>query len=276
MTPGATPLELPAPSRAACPAVRPFMDLSEDTAEKRLALPAPFANFDACDVLAAIHPDYDPQTEASAKAGGRVRADKAFVFVLRTSGRELLVVTRYIGADAEQGMLCGCCSAKAHVALLEARGGRLALVADADQPIEHGGLNDGVTLASTQLAIRDGEELLTLDASHSCGTSPGRHYLHAFRLQGSELRQVLHHRASASGMGVDANLVRVAAAPAPRKGKGDLFDIAFPWTRAPCPFDDAAGDYVCKAPTPIGTEVLRFDGRAYRLIGPRLRLELFD
>lgn len=250
------------------------MDLGDSKAEKRLTLPAPFASFNACDALLAIHPDYDPQTEASAKAGGRVRADKAFVF--RTSGRALLAVTRYMGPDAEQSMMCGCCSAEARVALLEARGGRLALVADADQPIEHGGINDGISLAAAQLAIRQGEELLTFDAAHACGTSPGRHYLHAFRLQGSELRQVLRHRASASGMDVNANLVRVAATPTPRKGKGEFFDIVLSWTRAPCPFDDAAGDYVCKAPAPIGTEILRFDGRTYRLAGAPLRLELFD
>jgi hypothetical protein len=77
-------------------------------------------------------------------------------------------------------------------------------------------------------------------------------------------------------MGVDANLVRVAAAPAPRKGKGEFFVIVFSLTRAPCPFDYAAGDYVCKAAVPVGTEPLRFDGRTYRLAGAPLRLELFD
>ncbi len=62
----------------------------------------------------------------------------------------------------------------------------------------------------------------------------------------------------------------------PRKGKGDLVDLAFSWTRAPCPYDDSAGHYVCKAGKPIGTELLRFDGRTYRLAGPRVRVELFD
>jgi hypothetical protein len=276
--PGAPPVSAaevapPAPSPAACPARRPFSDLGSE-ADRRLVLPAPFAGFDACDVLSALYPDYDRQTERSASAGGAVRADKAFLF--RTRGRELLAVTRYAGADAEQGMLCGCCSAKALVALLEAQGGRLARVAEGDQPVDHGGLNDGVTLAATQLPVREGEELLTLDAAHSCGTSPGRHFVHGFRLQGSELRRVLSWRTAASGMGPGADLVSVTATPVPRKGKGDLFDLAFPWTRAPCPFDEGAGDYVCKGGKPIGTELLRFDGTTYRLAGARAHVDFFD
>jgi len=113
-------------------------------------------------------------------------------------------------------------------------------------------------------------------AAAGCGTSPGRHYLHGFRLEGAELRQVLSWRVAASGMGPSADLVSVTATPSARKGEGEFLDLTFAWTRANCPFDEGAGHYVCKDRKPIGAELLRFDGRTYRLAGARVHVDFFD
>ncbi len=257
---------------AGCSARRPFVSPGDEP-EKHLSLPAPFASYSACEVLAAIYPDYDLATERSAAVGGTVRADRA-ALVRYPEGLRIAVLT-YQGEEAEQEMLCGGCSASARVALLAESAGRLAVVARGTETIDHGGYENSLQFAAP-IAVSEGESLLLLDALHSGGTAPGRHVLHGFRLVGPELRRVLRWRSAAAGLGAGENRVEVSAIPTPTRGPKPLADLDFPWRRAVCLFDQKAGDFVCPAAKAIGTEKLRFDGQTYRLTGARVRVDFFD
>lgn len=261
-----------APGRRACWATEAFTTRG---GQAKLALPASYAPLDACDALTSVFSDYDPTTESAASAGGAVRGHRAFEVTL--GGRSLLVLSFYTGTAAEEGLLCGCCEAAAQVAVFERARGALPLVARTKTPIPHGGLGTGVSLFPTSLELDGSEGLLVLEAGTTCGNAPLRRVVHGFRVDGTALTPVLTWRVGARGVGASGlDVVEVNAAVRNEPRKDGPNDVVFAWSRAPCPFDDAAGSYVCKPGVPQGSERLRFDGKTYKLQGPRARLELLD
>jgi hypothetical protein len=262
----------PVPMRT-CKATRAFSSLQ---GTEYLALPAQLA-IDACAALTAIFPDYDAQPQSSVVAGGTVRAGDGFSVML--DGRAVLALPYYTGEIAEEMFLCGCCTAKAGLALLDVVDGKVSLIAKASKPVEHAGLGTGLKPSSAQLVFDDKESLITLETAHTCGTAPLRRYLHAFRVANGKLAEVLDWRVGARGTTGVADISEVTAtvtnAPATSASKGPR-ELVFTWQRALCPFDDKAGDYLCGQPTPAGSERLHFNGNRYVLNGPRAKLEHFD
>ena len=258
----------PAPSAPpSCKATRAFTGLAGST--EYLKLPAA-AGATACEALEALVPDYDAATESS-KKDGTVRADEGFS--VEVAGRSVWALPYYVGKEAEELFLCGCCEAHAKLALFEVVDGKVAVVARATAPISHAGLGTGLRPSPFKLKLDINRELVLVESANTCGTAPLRKVLHGFTAAQGVLKPVLSWRVGARGSTRVADISEVSAVVSNEEQPGGAFDLLFSWRRADCPFDDKAGEYVCAQPQPYGTERLRFDGSSYKLRGPEAKLE---
>ena len=256
----------PSPPPSGCKATRAFSALGGP----ELVTPPPSFGRTACEALRAVVPDYEADTESSPTVGA-VRAGQGFA--VEVAGRSVWALPYYVGKDAEESFLCGCCEAKANLALVAVASGAVEVVAKAAAPIPHAGLGTELEPSSLRLKLDDKRELVLLQSEFTCGTAPLRRVLHGFTLDGKKLTPVLEWFVGARGSTGVADVSEVSATVTNAERAGGPFDLVFTWTRSLCPFDDKAGEYVCGNGKPSGTELLRFDGSSYKLSGPRAKLE---
>ncbi len=227
-----------------------------------------------CDAISTLFSDYDASSETSVAAGGALRAGGSFMVTL--GGRTLVALPHYTGEIAKESFLCGCCEAKASLALLELSAGKLVVVAKTLKPIAHAGLGTGLTASPLKLRLDDTRELVLVESAHTCGTAPLRRILHGLEVDGQKLVPRLEWRVGARGSTGQADVSEVTATVTNEPGPGVAFDLVFAWSRALCPFDQQAGEYVCGPPKPTGSERLRWSGSVYKLHGPEAKLEHFN
>jgi hypothetical protein len=262
----APPPSVTPPARAPCAHRRPF-SFSDEVA---LALPAPFDAFTPCDVLEAVFADYDRALETSAAAGGKVRIDEARRWDV--SGRTLLAVVYYLGADAEAEFVCGQCRVAAHVAVVEQRGAALALVAkgtDPWQPKVDALFNGRAKFDTTAYAFTTTDPFFAVRTPWSTGMPGFWTNLTLYQLDGASLTIAFEYGVawSASGMGTeDDDDVISEITFEPRAGGPS--DLRVKTTEVRCHIDLAtpALTRICGKPRPVGAERWRFDGKAYRRI----------
>lgn len=256
----------PAPA-VACAHKRPF---ETGEAEAQLALPAPFEAFTPCDVLRAIHPDYDEATGKSPAAGGTVRIDQARVWTVR--GRNLLAVLVYRGSEADSAFVCGMCRVAAHVAVVEKRGATLAVVGKpADpwgpKPEIEALFNGRAEFDGAEYPFTPGEPMLAIRTPWSTGMAGTWTNLTLYRLNGEAIEKVFEYRIAwdASGMGTqDDDLVQSRITFEPRAGAPSDLRLKTTEERCHLDYDKADMPRVCKPAQVVGTERWRFEGSAYK------------
>ncbi len=262
---GSAPRPSPA---AACAHRRPF---ETGAAATQLALPTPFEAFTPCEVLRAIHPDYDAATGKSSSAG-TVRIDQARLWPVR--GRNLLAVLLYRGSEAESEFVCGMCRVAAHVAVVEKRGASLTAVGKPPDPwgpkpeIE-ALFNGRAEFDTADYPFTQGEPMLAIRTPWSAGMAGTWTNLTLYRLNGDVIEKVFEYGVAwdASGMGTqDDDLVQSRITFEPRAGAPSDLRLKTTEERCHLDYDKADMPRVCKPAQVVGTERWRFQDTAYRRI----------
>lgn len=231
--------------------------------EDTLIFPEPFLAFTLCDVAGAIFPDFQPSNERSVAAGGTVRIDRAHRW--DTSDRILLVVTYYVGEDAEVGTICGGCRVDPKIAVLERIGNTISIVARASVPgwDPYGMFNGRAEFDSASFTFQGKETLLALQTPWSYGMMGHTIRLDLFRLDDANLHLVFDGRIKwvAADEGPEDDVVTATIAPQPRSTGPN--DILVKFVEARCYIEPT---YTCEPGTPRGNQRWRFDGKDYKQI----------
>jgi hypothetical protein len=257
---------------SACNHVRPFVFRRNSPP---FVVPSPYDTFTPCDLLRAIHSDYDPKTGQSAAAGGTQAIDVTTTWSV--SGRTLLAVLYYSGPDAEMDMVYGQVRVAVHVAVLEKQDGKLVLVGKPkdpwrpeEKPDEIIALFNGrAEFDPTDYFFMPGERMLAIKTPWSMGMSGYWDHLTLYRLADNSIDQVFEHELQTTGTASglpDRDIVRSEISFHAQEGKPN--EIRIVNTEEMCKIDyDAPGEpTVCQKATIVGKEKWQFKRREYKRV----------
>ena len=276
-------------------AVCAFGQDGEAPRPKHAALPRPFADFTADDVLGRVFDAYDPKTGRVARLlNGE---NKPALVQLREArawnalGREnLVVLVDLSGDDNDLVDLCGNCGMYSLLAVLRRDGGALALVARQDVPAsavagEEGagdeafapffvsGHDPSVKLDLAPFCLNGRETLLGIRREHMW--LPARDFttdLTLYRVEGARLRQVFAEpvveREYPRELGKGAPVIKTTSVLSPSASGGEFYDLVIDKTTVRCTDEDEDADCTRpREPSSVvkkSTEVWSFDGKSFR------------